>query len=288
MRTLLRARRVGGNLPQSRDVGQRFEELGVRRRDAVRIVIDQPASGESIVSDAPFGLSDKECAVLRLLARGHDAKSAATALGVSVHTVNERLREARAKTGAASSRAAARLLADRDGPENLVSEKLRVPAGATMPEPRAVPHPAAPAGPRPPGRWELLAMLIVFAAAMIAIGAQLGAANGAAPAAPHVVSTYPAQGATIDAGALRLRVTFDRPMRAQSYSFVRKDAATYPECGANKPEQSPDGRSFTLTCRVQAGSRYEIWFNDASYRNFVDPGGTPAVPFGLRFAVSGR
>lgn len=240
------------------------------------------------MSDAPFGLSDKECAVLRLLARGHDAKSAAATLGVSVHTVNERLREARAKTGAGSSRAAARLLTDRDGPENFVSEKMRVRADPAMREPSMVPRRVAAEDPRLPGRWELLAMLTVFAAAMIAIGAQIGAANGAAPAAPRVVSTYPKQGATIDAGTLRLRVSFDRPMRAQSYSFVQKSAATYPDCGANRPEQSADGRTFTLICMVRPGGRYEIWFNDPPYLNFVDPGGVPAVPFGLHFAVRGR
>jgi DNA-binding CsgD family transcriptional regulator len=56
-------------------------------------------------------LSEREKETLRLLFKGHDAKSAAVALGLSVHTVNERLREARRKLGVGSSRTAARLLA---------------------------------------------------------------------------------------------------------------------------------------------------------------------------------
>jgi len=56
-------------------------------------------------------LSGRETEVLRLLLAGHDAKSAATSLDLSVHTVNERLRDARRKLGVSSSREAARLLA---------------------------------------------------------------------------------------------------------------------------------------------------------------------------------
>ena len=62
-------------------------------------------------------LTEKEKDALRLLLRGHDAKSSAQALGLSVHTVNERLREARRKLGTTSSREAAR---------RLLAEELRV------------------------------------------------------------------------------------------------------------------------------------------------------------------
>lgn len=232
--------------------------------------------------DVPFGLSDKECAVLRLLARGHDVKSAAAALGLSVHTVNERLREARSKTGASSSRGAARLLAEREDPAKSVPAEIGVrvapPGGDRSPPPQG----AATVGSRFPSRWEFYAMTILLAALMIAVGFH-GTDKHAASTAPRVVSTYPAPGATVAPGPLRLRVTFDRPMRAQSYSFVRKSADSYPDCGANQPAQSADGRSFIMTCRVQAGGHYEIWFNDPPYMNFADRNGVAAVPFGLRF-----
>ncbi len=55
-------------------------------------------------------LTEKEKATLRLIVRGHDAKSIARTLDLSVHTINERLREARRKVEVSSSREAARLL----------------------------------------------------------------------------------------------------------------------------------------------------------------------------------
>lgn len=60
-------------------------------------------------------LTEKEKQTLRLLVRGHDAKSSARSLGLSVHTVNERLRDARRKLAVSSSREAARLLLAAEG-----------------------------------------------------------------------------------------------------------------------------------------------------------------------------
>lgn len=57
-------------------------------------------------------LSDKEIEVLALIARGHDAKSAARELTLSPHTIYQRLRRAREKLGANNSREAARLFFD--------------------------------------------------------------------------------------------------------------------------------------------------------------------------------
>ena len=61
-------------------------------------------------------LTDREREVLRLLLAGHTAKSAARELDLSVHTVNDYLREARKKLGVSSSREAARILGDHEGP----------------------------------------------------------------------------------------------------------------------------------------------------------------------------
>ncbi|WP_338467601.1 DUF4019 domain-containing protein [Novosphingobium sp. ZN18A2] len=59
-------------------------------------------------------LTDKEKETLRLLLDGHDAKSIAAHFDLSVHTINERLREARRKLAVSSSRAAARLLREEE------------------------------------------------------------------------------------------------------------------------------------------------------------------------------
>ncbi len=60
-------------------------------------------------------LTEKEREALRLLLVGHDAKSSAAELGVSVHTINDRLRNARRKLDVSSSREAARILGDAEG-----------------------------------------------------------------------------------------------------------------------------------------------------------------------------
>jgi DNA-binding CsgD family transcriptional regulator len=63
-----------------------------------------PAAG------AFWALTEKEKQTLHLIVRGHDAKSTARSLGLSVHTINERLRDARRKMGVSSSREARKLL----------------------------------------------------------------------------------------------------------------------------------------------------------------------------------
>lgn len=83
------------------------------------------------MSDGFSALTVREKQTLRLIVRGHDAKSAARELGLSVHTINERLRDARRKLGASSSREAGRrLLAHEDATlENAGDE----PIGAVVP-----------------------------------------------------------------------------------------------------------------------------------------------------------
>jgi DNA-binding CsgD family transcriptional regulator len=67
------------------------------------------------MTDGYQALTEKEKQTLRLLLAGHDAKSMARHFGLSVHTINERLRDARRKLSASSSREAARLLREAEG-----------------------------------------------------------------------------------------------------------------------------------------------------------------------------
>ena len=86
-------------------------------------------------------LTDKEKQTLRLLLVGYDAKSMARHLDLSVHTVNERLRDARRKLAVSSSREAARLLHETEAampgqptPESLGDKALgEAGPGAPMP-----------------------------------------------------------------------------------------------------------------------------------------------------------
>lgn len=86
-------------------------------------------------------LTEKEKQTLRLIVRGHDAKSMARHLGLSVHTVNERLRDARRKLEVSSSREAARLLFDKEGddPQNLVDKQIGEAGSSANMEQGAVP-----------------------------------------------------------------------------------------------------------------------------------------------------
>src|SRR3954469_16734478 len=67
------------------------------------------------VKQGGWALTEKEKQTLSLIVRGHDAKSTARSLGLSVHTINERLRDARRKMAVSSSREAARLLLQAEG-----------------------------------------------------------------------------------------------------------------------------------------------------------------------------
>lgn len=68
-----------------------------------------PALHEPTSQPAP--LTEKELEILRLLTAGHTVKTIAARLNRSEASINERLREARRKTGVGSSRELARMLA---------------------------------------------------------------------------------------------------------------------------------------------------------------------------------
>ena len=111
-------------------------------------------------------LTDKEKQTLRLLLDGHDAKSMARHFGLSVHTINERLRDARRKLSASSSREAARLLREAEGPgpqslgDNAIGDAPAGPAGQEGATAKPGPHRRA--------AWTIggLAMIAVAIAAL--------------------------------------------------------------------------------------------------------------------------
>ncbi len=230
-------------------------------------------------------LLEREKDVLRLLLVGHDAKSIARHLDLSTHVVNERLRDARRKLGVSSSREAARLLAlaEADIPKNFGDKDFGYPNPA-----EAVTDVNAQVG-------QTLAqtginkgiLLMIVSATLLASAAFLFSMNSAAPSgsAATVVSTYPVNGSQIKPGPYKLTVRFDRPMAPDSFSFVQVDRATYPEC-SGKPEQSTDGKNYTLNCIARAGKRHEIWFNRTPYMNFRSKADAqPASPYRLQFSV---
>jgi DNA-binding CsgD family transcriptional regulator len=123
--------------------------------------------------DRLHGLTEKERQTLRLMVRGHDAKSIARSLGLSVHTVNERLRDARRKMEVSSSREAARLLfeaeaaAAADAPPDLVGDReIGEDATAGRVDQRAAPIGAG----RMERRWFIVGGLaMTFALGLLAL-----------------------------------------------------------------------------------------------------------------------
>jgi DNA-binding CsgD family transcriptional regulator len=115
------------------------------------------------MSDAIQALTEKEKQALRLLLGGHDAKSMASQLGLSVHTINERLRDARRKLSVSSSKAAARLLREVEGPQ-LLGDRFSGDAGAAASVQTLAPGPAD----KPRAVWTIggFAMIALFVAAL--------------------------------------------------------------------------------------------------------------------------
>lgn len=132
-------------------------------------------------------LTEKEKETLRLLVDGHDAKSMARHLGLSVHTINERLRDARRKMSASSSREAARQLREmeRADPQFLADRVLG--AAAAVPDMEEL---QAPVGTRRMSRrfgWVAGGIFMSISLALLV----LSSLPGTAPAPASAPATLP-------------------------------------------------------------------------------------------------
>lgn len=115
---------------------------------------------------SPSTLTDKELEILRLLAGGHTVKSIAARLERSEASINERLREARRKTGVGSSRELARLIAK----QKIWDEKIDLSQRATSSEDQDRP---------PQGRvlWTKGQMMMLIAISLAGAGLLVTATN---------------------------------------------------------------------------------------------------------------
>jgi DNA-binding CsgD family transcriptional regulator len=147
-------------------------------------------------------LSEKEKQTLRLLLTGYDAKSMARHLGLSVHTVNERLRDARRKLGTSSSREAARQLRELEAqdPELLGDKGLGdAPAASAA---QMTLQPAQGDGMLRRTGWMIGGLVMTIAVALLALSALSGPSQAppvpvAAP--PTVTATQASEAAAVDA-----------------------------------------------------------------------------------------
>lgn len=121
-----------------------------------------------------------------------------------------------------------------------------------------------------------------------AVGALMIADVNAPPAAdsaPRVIASSPSDGSTIAPGPFTLSVTFDRPMRRDSFSFATGPEGRFPKCQA-RPFASRDGRTFSLRCTARPGESYVVWANHGRFMNFRSDAGLAARPSRLAFAVA--
>lgn len=145
--------------------------------------------------DASRRLTEKEKETLRLMGRGHDAKSMAHHLGLSVHTVNERLRAARRKLSVSSSREAARRLIESEtGPPDFHGDRFLGEAGRA----------SAPAQPGTAIDFEMRTHRALWIAAGVVMFLILGiAALALQPQSQTGASTPQVEASTVQAGVAR-------------------------------------------------------------------------------------
>ncbi|HCF25465.1 MULTISPECIES: DUF4019 domain-containing protein [unclassified Novosphingobium] len=131
-------------------------------------------------------LTEKEKQTLRLLVTGYDAKSMARHLGLSVHTINERLREARRKLATSSSREAARLLRELEEQDpELLGDKALGDASAPA-QAQIAHHPGQRPGMVPQAGWMIGGLVMTMTMAILAAVALASGGASDAGAAKEV------------------------------------------------------------------------------------------------------
>ncbi len=202
-------------------------------------------------------LTEKEKATLRLIVRGHDAKSVARELGLSVHTINERLRDTRRKLAVASSREAARLLFEAEGgtPENAGDTRF----GAALPAATGDDGGAPASGAGSP--WRRPRTLIGAAVMILALALAAFALDPPAAPPPPVVTE--AQRPVVDAARAFLML-IDQSRWDDSY---RLTAAKF---------------RATNTLKVWAGASEQVraQFGPTVSRTFLSEEDVPTSPHG--------
>jgi len=230
------------------------------------------------VKEAPWALTEKEKQTLRLIVRGHDAKSTARSLGLSVHTINERLRDARRKMAVSSSREAARLLLEIEGgdvgaagPELFVDRGIGEDAAGPRADQGDAPIGGAARAYRP--AWTIIGVLLMtLVLGLLALAAL-----------PQTASEPPAMAAPSDAAshsdvantarqwlALLDEGRWDESYRATGATF-RKANTLQVWAAVSEKVRTPLGAAITRTFLSQENLP-------------APPGGYEVVKFRTRFA----
>ncbi|MBB3912103.1 helix-turn-helix domain-containing protein [Sphingomonas desiccabilis] len=224
------------------------------------------------MADGLQALTEKEKQTLRLLLEGHDAKSMARHLDLSVHTINERLRDARRKLSVSTSKEAARLLRQREAAPQSLGDR---PFGDAPPPPIAQHGPRpAPEPPSPPNAaWALggFAMFLILVTALA-----LSGPTQPPPAVPQTASTQPASTPAVAAApASESAIT-----RAAADWLALVDAGKWQESWA---ETGQSFRSLNTVAAWQAASEQaRVPLGRMLSRQLLSEQDVPAPPKGYR------
>ena len=102
---------------------------------------------------------------------------------------------------------------------------------------------------------------------------------------PVVVNTEPRAGAAdVDVRTTEIRITFSRPMRDGSWSWVKLSDASFPKLTGDS-RFLEDRRTCILPVSLESGKAYAIWLNKPPFENFQDQEGHKAVPYLLAFTT---
>ncbi len=105
-------------------------------------------------------------------------------------------------------------------------------------------------------------------------------------AAPQIVSTVPAVGATnVDPSTSAIAVTFDQDM-APGFSWTG-GGPDYPPVPEGQRPSWRDKRTAVLPVKLESGHYYRVGINSKSHQNFRSVGGVPARPSAVYFTTAG-
>lgn len=220
-----------------------------------------------LMTDGFRALTEKEKQTLRLIVRGHDAKSIARSLGLSVHTINERLRDARRKMAVSSSREAARLLLEAEGgalvaptPDSLGDAQIGEDATGARMDQESAPIGGAGRAYRHP--WIIIGVLLMT----IILGLlALTTLPNAAPAPPSAPSTtQEAPNAQVVDAARQWLALVDRGLWDDSY---RETGAAFRKLNNS-------------TVWADASEKMRVQFGAFISRAFLSEESLPAPPAG--------
>lgn len=168
-------------------------------------------------TDGYAALTEREKQTLRLIVRGHDAKSTARHLNLSVHTINERLRDARRKLSVSSSREAARLVLAREGgtPDSVGDKGIGEAPLAVCVKQVAMPENG---GGRRFTPWIIAGVVIM--PIILAIAAAVTSLPQAVPAPVDDAPSATARTAGIEAAARRFLTLIDEGKWDESYALT--------------------------------------------------------------------